>query len=171
MKTADPTSDGGGRVTLRAFEPGDVEVLHPIFADPQALRFWSTPPHDDIAQTRAFVRATLEATAAGRGDDQVVELDGVVVGKAGLWDNREIGFILAPTVWGRGVGRAALAAVIVRARARGVAVITADVDPRNAASLRLLGRMGFVETGRAERTLQVGGDWVDSVYLELRLEA
>ena len=133
------------------------------------MRFWSSPPHADIEQTRAFVRATLAMTADGRGDDQVVELDGKVVGKAGLWDNQEIGFILAPAVWGRGVGRAAASAVIARAQARGVTRITADVDPRNTASLRLLTGLGFVETARVERTMQVAGEWVDSVYLELTL--
>ena len=133
------------------------------------MRFWSTPPHADLEQTRAFVRATLAMTADGRGDDQVVELDGQVVGKAGLWDNQEIGFILAPAVWGRGVGRAAVKAVISRARTRGVTRITADVDPRNTASLKLLTGLGFVETGRVERTMQVAGEWVDSVYLELNL--
>jgi ribosomal protein S18 acetylase RimI-like enzyme len=46
--------------------------------------------------------------------------------------------------------------------------ITADVDPRNVASLRLLARLGFEETGRAARTCQVGDEWQDSVYLALR---
>lgn len=157
------------RIRLRPFEEADAGALHPIFADPRAMRFWSTPPHTDLEQTRAFVRATMAATAQGRGDDQVVVVDGQVIGKAGLWDGEEIGFILAPEVWGRGLAREAVAAVIERARARGLPRITADVDPRNAASLRLLTSLGFVETGRAARTLQVGGQWADSVYLALEL--
>jgi ribosomal-protein-alanine N-acetyltransferase len=43
--------------------------------------------------------------------------------------------------------------------------LTADVDPRNGASLRLLEKLGFHETGRAERTFFLYGDWADSVYL------
>ena len=43
--------------------------------------------------------------------------------------------------------------------------ILADVDPRNAASLGLLGSLGFVETGRASNTILVGDDWCDSIYL------
>lgn len=46
--------------------------------------------------------------------------------------------------------------------------ITADVDPDNTASLNMLGKMGFVETGRAQDTLHIGGKWFDIVYLELR---
>jgi RimJ/RimL family protein N-acetyltransferase len=158
------------RVTLRPFEAADTAALHPIFADARAMRFWSTPPHASLAETQAFVRAAMEATAAGTGDDQVVLLDGSVIGKAGLWDNEEIGFILAPALWGQGLAREALELVIERARARGVPRITADVDPRNAASLALLGKLGFVKTGEARATMQVGGEWVDSVYLELRLK-
>ncbi len=58
--------------------------------------------------------------------------------------------------------------MIARAFARGLHAIKADVDPRNVLSLRLLRKLGFVETGLAERTLLIGDEWVDSVYLELR---
>ncbi len=37
-------------------------------------------------------------------------------------------------------------------------------DPRNAASIRLLIRLRFVGTGRAERTLPWDDEWCDSVY-------
>ena len=46
--------------------------------------------------------------------------------------------------------------------------MTADADPHNEASLGLLRKLGFVETGRAERTFLIGGEWFDSVYLALR---
>jgi len=157
------------RIALRPFQAADAEALFPIFADAEAMRYWSTPPHASIEVTRAFVRATLEASASGLGDDQVVVFEGAVIGKAGLWDNEEIGFILAPDKWGQGLAREALEAVIERARTRGQTRITADVDPRNAASIGLLTRLGFVRTGEAKGTTQVGEEWVDSVYFELLL--
>ena len=48
-----------------------------------------------------------------------------------------------------------------------IEAIKADVDPRNQGSLRLLARLGFVETHRAGRTWLVGDEWCDSVYLAL----
>jgi RimJ/RimL family protein N-acetyltransferase len=159
------------RISLRPFEADDAEALFPIFADARAMRYWSTPPHASIDTTRGFVRATMDATRDGEGDDQVIVFEGRVIGKAGLWDNEEIGFILAPEMWGKGLAREALEAVIDRARQRGVARITADVDPRNAASLGLLIRLGFVRTGEAKATVQVGGEWADSVYFQLDLSA
>ena len=46
--------------------------------------------------------------------------------------------------------------------------LTADVDPDNAASIGLLKSLGFRETHRAERTMQIRGQWCDSVYFALR---
>lgn len=165
----DPVSNDTPRVTLRAFREEDAAPLHLIFADPRAMRYWSTPPHASIAETLAYVRATIAATEAGRGDDQVVIFEGRVIGKAGLWDNHEIGFIFSSAFWGLGLAREALGAVIDRARRRGAARIQAEADPRNAPCLRLLSRMGFTEIGRAKATMKVGDAWVDSVYLELTL--
>jgi RimJ/RimL family protein N-acetyltransferase len=50
---------------------------------------------------------------------------------------------------------------------RAVDILTADVDPENAASIRLLQRLGFVRTGFGERTWNVGGVWKDSLYFAL----
>jgi RimJ/RimL family protein N-acetyltransferase len=157
------------RVTLRPFKAGDAQALFPIFADAAAMRYWSTPPHASIEVTRAFVRATMEASQSGQGDDQVIVFDGQVIGKAGLWNNEEVGFILAPAFWGQSLAREALEAVLARARARGVTRITADVDPRNAASIGLLTRLGFERTGEAKASAKVGDEWVDSLYFELAL--
>ena len=46
----------------------------------------------------------------------------------------------------------------------------AAVDPRNHRCLALLTQLGFKETGRAERTFCIGGEWSDSVYLVLEKE-
>lgn len=156
------------RLILRRARPSDLDDLHAVLSDPAAMRYWSTPPHADVAQTRAFLDGMI-AAGAGDSDDFVVEHQGRVIGKAGFWRIPEVGYILHPGFWGLGLGREALTAVIGHAFAtRGLAEIVADVDPRNAASLALLARLGFRETGRAERTWEVGGEWCDSVYLALR---
>jgi len=163
-----PETIATSRLTLRRFRPEDAQTFHRILSDPAAMRYWSTPPHRTFAETEAWIASTIAAFATGEGDDFIALHEGKIVGKAGLWSGNEIGMIFASDCWGQGFASEAAAAVIARAFARGLPSIRADVDPRNERSLKLLARLGFVETRRAPRTLQVGDEWVDSVYLELK---
>ena len=155
------------RLLLRPALPADAEALHAIFVQPDAMAYWSRPPHTDMAETRNWLDGMI-AIPPDQGEDFIITLDGKVIGKAGLWRFPEIGFILDPACWGRGFAREALEAVVKRAFAvHRLPHITADVDPRNDRSLALLARLGFHEIGRAARTWQVGEVWCDSVYLRL----
>lgn len=155
------------RLRLRRALLSDLEAFHAILSDPRAMTYWSSLPHDSLDQTRDWLAAMIEVPP-DVGDDFVVEQDGRVIGKAGCWRLPEIGYILAPHAWGQGYALEALSAVIPYLFTRpGVNRLVADVDPRNAASLRLLARQGFVETHRATRTWRVGGVWQDSIYLAL----
>jgi RimJ/RimL family protein N-acetyltransferase len=142
--------------------------MHAILSDPVAMRYWSTLPHRDLAESQAWVAAAISAIANGDCDDFFVERNGALIGKAGLWNGDEIGFLFHPSVWGLGYAREALGAVIARAFQGDRTQIRADVDPRNDRCLRLLTGLGFQETGRAERTFCIGGEWSDSVYLVLK---
>jgi RimJ/RimL family protein N-acetyltransferase len=155
------------RLKLRRATPGDVEALYEILSDPAAMRFWSTAPHRDLAQTQAWL-ADMIADGPPQSDDFVVEQDGRAIGKAGCWKLPEIGYILHPRCWGQGLAAEACGAVIAHVFATyDLPAITAEVDPRNEASLRLLARLGFVETGRASGTFEIEGEISDSVYLAL----
>ena len=156
------------RLRLRRARIGDLDALHTVFSDPAATRYWSTPPHADREQTRDWLAGMIGA-APEVSDDFIVECDGRVIGKAGCWRLPEIGYTLHPDYWGQGLATEALTAVIGHVfAARDVDAITADVDPRNEASLKLLARLGFIETHRAQRTWLVGEEWCDSVYLALQ---
>ena len=107
-------------------------------------------------------------TPPGQGFERVITLNGAVIGKAGGYRLPEVGFILHPDHWGRGYVTEAMQALIPELFAcSDVPALTADVDPLNPASLKVLEKLGFVETHRAERTFNLGGVWVDSVYLAL----
>jgi RimJ/RimL family protein N-acetyltransferase len=170
-------SDGGGleardpirtaRLLLRRAVPDDLDAFHAILSDPRAMRYWSRPEHETIAESRDFVEFLCGCPDNG-ADDWVMELDGRVIGKAGSWAPPEVGFILHPDHWGRGYAAEAMAALIPVLFARhDMPALVAEADPRNRASLALLARLGFRETGRAERTLKWRDEWCDSVYLAL----
>lgn len=155
------------RLLLRPAEWRDLDAFHAILSDPRAMRFWSTLPHGTLEQSRDWLRAMIEVQPT-EGEDWVIDLDGRAIGKAGLWRFPEIGFILHPDQWDRGYAREALEPVIARAfTVHQLPSIFADVDPRNSASIKLLAGLGFVETGRAQRTLKLGDEWCDSLYLQL----
>jgi len=156
------------RLVLRRFRLDDAPAMHRIMIDPVAMRFWSTPPHESLQQTQAWVRSEVEAPPE-LSDDFVVTLDGGLIGKLGCWRLPEIGFLFDPATWGRGYASEAMTAFLARRRALGSTELTADVDPRNVASIRLLRNAGFQETGRAERTWHIGGEWHDSIYMRLDL--
>jgi [ribosomal protein S5]-alanine N-acetyltransferase len=159
------------RLVLRPARAADAEPLHAVFRRPEAMRYWSTPPHADLDETRRWLDV-MQAIRPEEGEDFVIERDGVPIGKAGLFRFPEIGFILSPEHWRQGLATEALEAVIARAfTVHNLSRIIADVDPRNAGSLAVLGRLGFRRTGYRERTLLLAGEWCDSVDLALEKAA
>lgn len=159
------------RLVLRRATPDDLDALHEILSDPQAMRYWSTAPHTDLAQTRAWLDDMIGAPP-GESDDFIVEHEGKLIGKAGCWRLPNVGYLFSPAVWGRGFGQEAMKAAIEHIfRSHPLPSLHADVDPNNAASLALLAKLGFRETGRAERTIKIGETWYDSVFLALERPA
>lgn len=155
------------RLLLRPLAQGDAADLHHFFSDPVAMRFFGDV-HDRLAQTEAWVAGTLAAPPEICREYALVK-DGVAIGKAGIWARPELGFFLRRDAWGQGLMTEALGGLLPHLFATmdlhdG---IRADVDPRNAASLGVLQRLGFVESGRAARTIRIAGEWTDSVYLHL----
>ena len=155
------------RLLLRRAVPSDLGGVHAFMSSPQAMRYWSTLPHASVAVTEPWFEAQFFSDDPAR-DEWIIEHEGRVVGNIGIWKAPEFGFILHPDMWGRGLASEAATAFIDYAfSTHALDEITADVDPRNTASLRLLERLGFVETGRASRTFLLGEEWCDSVYLAL----
>lgn len=156
------------RLILRRPQLSDVDALHTVFGDAETMQYWSTLPHTQVEKTRAFVEA-MQRQHDALGSEFVVEYEGTAIGKAGLWSPPEIGFIFSRSIWGQGLGREAASAVITHGFAQmDLDQITADVDPRNARSVRLLGTLGFRETGRAKATFMLGDQVCDSVYFALQ---
>jgi ribosomal-protein-alanine N-acetyltransferase len=155
------------RLVLRRMAMADAPALHEVLCDAETMRYWSTLPHQRLAETEAWVTRTMEAVASGESDDFVVTREGQVIGKAGLWRGDELGILIVRSQWGQGLATEALRAVIGRAFDRGAPRIEADVDPRNDACLALLTRLGFRKSAEAKATFRIGDEWADSVYLTL----
>ena len=159
------------RLVLRRARADDLNAMHAVLSDDAAMRFWSTGPHSDLAETERWLDSMINSPRE-LSDDFIVTLDGEVIGKLGAWRLPEFGFILSSDHWGRGYASEAMKAFLAYMFAtRGVEFLSADVDPRNAKSLRLLTDHGFVETGRAKGTWTTHIGLCDSVYLRLDRQA
>lgn len=160
------------RLFLRRLASYDAAVLHEMLSDAETMRFWSTVPHVEMAETEAWVSESVAATSRGDAHDFAVLRDGRVVGRVAFWMGNEIGFLFHRDVWGQGIAREAVGALLRYGfEVLKFASVRADVDPNNSRSLNLLARLGFQRTGTAERTFKIGETWVDSVYLELKAAA
>jgi [ribosomal protein S5]-alanine N-acetyltransferase len=155
------------RLTLRRITMDDVPAMHAIFADANVMAYWSRLPHTELAETEDWVAKNIAAGVSGEADDFVVIRDGALVGRIGIWQANELGLIFARSVWGTGIAREAVEALIERSRARGMMSIMADIDPRNDRVRRFLEKLGFKKTDAAKNTYKVGDNWTDSDYLTL----
>lgn len=142
--------------------------MHAILSNAEAMRFWSTLPHERVEQTEEWIAGMIDSDPS-LSDDFIVEAEGRVIGKFGAWRLPDFGYLLDPAVWGRGYASEAMEAFLAHRRRAQGRFLTADTDPRNEASIRLLKRYNFVETGRAEHTWLIGGEWFDSIYWRLEL--
>lgn len=106
-------------------------------------------PHDDTAD--ALRPLAEHPQDCGPGTFLITE-DGVVVGDCGWFGPptdgvAEIGYGVAASVRGRGVGRSAVLLLLEWVSSQGATRVRAEVLPGNAPSLRLLAALAFVDVG------------------------
>ena len=150
---------------LRAARESDFDDLHAVFSDPRAMRYWDRPPHAP-EETRALLDYMIRAEGS---HEFIVEHDGRAVGKAGCWQLPEVGYILHPDLWGRGLATEAVHAALTDAFAchPGLDRVTADIHPENVASARVLEKLGFAETRRAIAGPVDGPDFYQAIWFAL----
>ena len=145
------------RLDLRPHRLDDLDDLVVFHSDPEVTRYIPWPVRT-VEQTREALRIKLDRTAARAiGDWIVLAIEeretGTVIGEVLLKRESdregEVGYVIRPDRQGKGLAGEAVVAMIELARERfGVDVVHAVIEAPNAASARLLTRLGFVESGR-----------------------
>jgi ribosomal-protein-alanine N-acetyltransferase len=142
------------RLLLRPFAPGDRDAIHAVYADPDVMRYVGNGPHRTLEETDAALRIYGEVLAReGYSFLAVCERgSGTLIGDAGLYPlggqgpDVELGYTLARGAWGRGyateLGRALVDYAFDELR---VPRVVAQVEPGNAASRRVLEKLGMSE--------------------------
>jgi len=169
------------RVRLRRMGEGDVPSLFAIYSSEEGTRYLARPRMTDSAEAQQML-ARIEA---GYADGSALQLaiernsDGAFLGVCLLFNivlgraaRAEIGYTLAREHWRQGYLAEALPALIDHAfGAMQLNRLEADIDPENAASARVLERLGFRREGLLRERWIVRGKPSDSaMYGLLRSE-
>jgi ribosomal-protein-alanine N-acetyltransferase len=167
------------RLSLRQFRAEDTDAMHECFANPEAMRFWKHPVHTRRIETERAVRNFIDCTpsyyriwaAADAGTDRCLGLvnyhDGHIRSK-----RVSIGYIINPARQRQGLATEAVSAMLdfcfgeLRLHR-----VQAFIHPDNAASLRVVEKLGFRREGLLRDNLRVGDVWrSDMLYALLETD-
>jgi RimJ/RimL family protein N-acetyltransferase len=175
MRAFDRPSLQTARLTLRPLLEADVPALFAMHSDPQAMRYWSGTVWPDDSRGRAMVARDHDPAATDHLRLGIAfSATGALVGTCTFFQinpqcrRAEMGYMLARQGWGQGLMQEALRAFIAHGfDALNLHRIEADTDPRNARSMQLLQRLGFVQEGHFRERWIVDGEVSDSAMFGL----
>lgn len=165
-----------GRLLIRRLRMDDAPAMLEMLSDPETTRYWGRPVMTELQQAEQYTQENLSWMDQGHCLYWGIEekASGKMIGTCTLFKldliNRrgEIGYLLNRSYWRRGIMTEALSSVIDHAfHGMQLHRLEADVDPENAASIRLLEGFGFQREGLFRDRWWVGGRWCDSLMLGL----
>ena len=159
-------------VTLRARSADDFEVLFSIAQDLTTWEERTDQPPRALTREQYAARATLNEE--GDNISFVIEVEGVAVGTAALFDvdtlalHAEAAISLVPDARGRGIGTAAIRQLVdFGFTRRNLHRIHLQALASNAAAIRAYEKAGFVIEGRQREHAWVRGRYEDIVRMGL----
>ncbi|KEF34840.1 GCN5 family acetyltransferase [Deinococcus sp. RL] len=144
------------RLTLTTWAEGDLADFHALHADPRTMRFFLSGPYDAAKAARRLADFRREQDAWGWTKWRVEDARGRTVGRGGFGlsddgKHRELGYLLAPDLWGQGrateLARALTEWHFAHPDPRLGRDLLAFAHVNNGASRRVLEKVGFILTG------------------------
>ena len=168
------------RLTLRPPRAEDAIPMFAMYSDVEFMRYWSFPVMTGIEQAVDYLTRRIQGSAADTDLFWAIELAATreMIGTCCLFNadftsrHAEIGFGLHRPFWGNGyMSEAARAVVDCGFDLLQLHRIEAEIDPRNAASARVLERLGFVREGLLRERWIIDGEISDgAIYGLLRTD-
>ncbi|HLN97851.1 MAG TPA: GNAT family N-acetyltransferase [Pyrinomonadaceae bacterium] len=164
------------RLKLRSICAEDVDDFYSIYSDPEVMRYWSTPPLPDRKAAAKLIKEIHEGFSRRELLKWGITLksEGRLIGSVTLFHpdfthrRSEIGYALGRKYWRQGYMQETLTAVINYGFSElNLHRIEADVDPRNAASITTLERLGFQREGYLRERWHVNGEIQDAFFYGL----
>jgi ribosomal-protein-alanine N-acetyltransferase len=167
----EPVTLETARLRLRFMDERDTDPLFAICAIPAVMRYTPRLPMKERAEAEQMIGRIMAGYADGTSVQLGIERkeDGLLLGDCVLFAfnagsrRAEIGYKLHTDHWGQGYMDEALRAFVDWAfAALELNRIEADIDPRNAASARVLERLGFTNEGLLRERWIVNGEISDT---------
>ena len=163
------------RLRLDLLRPQDFDALYAIQSDPEVCRYLlyeartreqvATALERDSAQIRLEKAGDyLQPAIRGRGENEGAFI-GTMYFELKSIDDRtaEIGWLVAPGFQGRGYAREAAAMLLDLAFGEvGLHRVIAELDPRNAASVRVCERLGMRKEAHHIEHMWLKDEWTDT---------
>lgn len=170
-----------GAVTIRPIRLRDARALDTELADNRSwLRKWeATNPHGPVGfDARASIKALLASSRSATGVPFAIEYDGEFAGQLnvsgmtyGSLASASIGYWVAERFAGRDVTPTAVALATDHCFfSVGLHRMEICIRPENAASLRVVEKLGFRYEGLRRRYIHINGDWRDHFCFALTVE-
>jgi [ribosomal protein S5]-alanine N-acetyltransferase len=169
-----------GRLRLRPFAGTDADALFALQSNAHVLRYWDAPPWTEHARAERFIDACQRMSDEGSGArlaiDRLSDMSFVGWCSVTRWNqdfrSAALTYCLDDAAWGHGYATEAAGALLQWAfDTLDLNRVQAEVDTRNAASARVLERLGFVREGTLREDCVVNGEVSDSwVYGLIRRE-
>jgi aminoglycoside 6'-N-acetyltransferase len=163
------------RLIIRRFRPDDADAFARYRSDPEVARYQSWIAPFPAAEARRLVTGFGVAVEDAPGWFQYAiepRAEGGLAGDVALCRHTngmqaELGYTLAAAHQGKGYATEAVRAVLDRAFGTGLRRVSAECDARNAASARLLERLGFRREGHRVEHTWIKGEWTDDLLFGL----
>lgn len=165
------------RLHLRCITPGDAAELYYLRSNKEVLQFLDRAPLTSEKEAGTFIKIILEQLQKNEGILWVITFKdnpGKMIGTIGYWRivkehyRAEIGYLLHPDEWGKGIMKEALGKVIQYGfKQMQLHSIEANINPANLASAALLENCGYKKEGYFRESYYYNGVFSDAAIYSL----
>ncbi len=163
-------------VQLLPFQEEDAEALYALRSDKDFMKYLGMDPYHSMSQAEEMVQSNIQGFKEQTNLSwKISPMDSTqLIGYIGLWRffkdhfRAEIGFGLSSDFRGKGMMSDCILHICKYAfKSMNINSISADVDPDNIPSIKLLEKVGFQHEGHLRENYYYDGRFIDSVYMGL----
>lgn len=167
------------RLLLRKLKADDKEEMLFLRSNAEVLRYLGKEPMKTVEEAGKFIQlinSSIEKSDSVLWGICLLDDPSKIIGTICIWNitpenfRGEIGYLLHPSFWGKGLMKEAINAVLDYGfNVIGLNSIGAQLSPENLSSVSVLEKTGFVKEGYLKENFYFDGEFSDTlIYSKLR---